>query len=45
MWVLGMELASRYPSGASNFVVAARFLENLGTTGLHTPNHYAKAFL
>jgi len=34
MWVLGMVLASRHPSGTGNFVVTPRFLENLWI-----PNH------
>ena len=34
MWVLSMELASCRPSGAENFKVASRFLENLCPTAL-----------
>jgi hypothetical protein len=29
MWVLGMVLASRHPSGTGNLVVTPKFLENL----------------
>jgi len=27
------------------FVLEATFLGNLGNTGLHTPNHFAKTFV